>query len=222
MSVTLDANNLDDPGAVNTDPRFGVEVYFNGVLVQPQILVRPVDLGTDYTTTQFRLDSVNAQVGPGFDNVVSLKGISYNAEGGCNWMGIAYVPINAGPSSLPPDNNSHTFGSLTRSGDCSRLKVTFSEPVRAPTANVATNYVLSGGEAVTLAVLEPDGKSVSLTTAPIAIGGTNTLTVTGILDIAGNPMASTGNLVGFNSKYTVLLVKTDQEPLSLAGDQEVF
>src|SRR5437773_1213519 len=179
LSVTFDALDLDDPSDVNTDPRYGVEVYFNGVLVQPQILVRPVDLDTDYTTTQFRLDSVNAQVGPGFDNIVSLRGINYNPLGGGNWMGIDYVQINAGPSSLPPDTNAPTLVSVTRYGDVARLKVTFSEPVRASTANIATNYVLSGGETITLAVLQPDGKSVVLTTAPIAIGATNGLTVTG-------------------------------------------
>src|SRR6266516_2441650 len=88
LSVTFDAYDLDDPSDVNTDPRYGVEVYFNGVLVQTQILVRPVDVDTDYTTPQFRLDSVNAQTGPGFDNIVSLRGINYNTEGGGNWMGI--------------------------------------------------------------------------------------------------------------------------------------
>src|SRR2546430_9641274 len=96
ITVTFDALNLDDPSDVNTDPRYGVEVYFNGVLVQSQILVRPVDLDTDYTTPQFRLDSVNAQVGPGFDNIVSLRGINYNAGGGGNRMGIDYVQVNAG------------------------------------------------------------------------------------------------------------------------------
>jgi hypothetical protein len=36
--------------------------------------------------------------GPGFDNVVSLKGINYNADGGGNWMGIDYVQLNGGPA----------------------------------------------------------------------------------------------------------------------------
>ena len=221
LSVTFDANNLDDPTATNTDPRYGVEVYVNGVLVQPQILVRPVDLGTDYATAQFRLDSVNAQVGPGFDNIVSLKGINYNADGGGNWMGIDYVQISAGASSLPPDTNAPTVVSVTRAGDVARLKVTFSEPVRAATANVAANYQLSGGENVAAAVLQPDGKSVILTTTPIAIGTANSLTVTGMLDIAGNVIASTGNRVAFTSKYQILLVTADPGPLTFPGDQAV-
>jgi hypothetical protein len=222
LSVTFDVNNLDDPSDVNTDPRHGVEVYFNGVLVQPQILVRPVDLGTDYTTAQFRLDSVNAQVGPGFDNIVSLKGINYNTEGGGNWMGIDYIHINAGASALPPDTNAPTVVSVTRGGDVARLKVTFSEPVRSATANDIANYVLSGAEAITAAVLQADGKSVILTTAPIAVGSTNSLTVTGMLDVAGNLIGSTGNRAGFTSKYQVLLVTADPGPLTFAGDNAVL
>src|SRR5439155_4872442 len=94
LSVTFDALNLDDPSAVNTDLRYGIEVYFNGVLVQPQILIRTNQLGVAQTTPQFTLASVNAQVGLGPDNIVSLRGINYNADGGGNWMGIDYVQLN--------------------------------------------------------------------------------------------------------------------------------
>ncbi len=221
VSVTFDALNLDDPSAVNTDPRYGVEVYFNGVLVQPQILVRPVDLGTDYTTPQFRLDSVNAQVGPGFDNIVSLRGYNYNDAGGGNWMGIDYVQVNAGASSAI-DTNPPTVVSVVRYGNDARLKVTFSEFVTAATANVAANYVLAGGQTVTSAVLQTDGKSVVLTIGTIAVGTTNSLTVTGVKDLSGNLIASTGNQVGFSSKYEILLVTADPGPLTFAGDQAVY
>jgi len=54
-----------------------------------------------YTTPQFTLASVNAQVGLGPDNIVTLRGISYSASGGGNWMGIDYVRLNDA-SALPP------------------------------------------------------------------------------------------------------------------------
>src|SRR4029077_17830418 len=126
--------NLDAPGDVNTDVRYGIEVYVNGVLVDNQILVRPVDLNKDYTTAQVRLGSVNAQVGPGFDNIVTLKGYNYSADGGGSWMGIDYVALNAGASSVV-DTNPPTIIAVTRYGDTARLKVTFSEKVTAVTAN---------------------------------------------------------------------------------------
>jgi hypothetical protein len=91
LSVTFDVLSLDTSAA---DPRFGVEVYVNGVLVQPQIVIRPPQFDTDYTTPQFTVGSVNAIVGPGYDNIVSLRGTSYNSDGGGNWMGIDYVQLN--------------------------------------------------------------------------------------------------------------------------------
>jgi hypothetical protein len=102
LSVSWDALNLDDPNAVNTDPRYGIEVYFNGVLVQTQMVIRPAQLNMTFTTPKFTAASVNAQVGPGFDNIVSLKGINYNAEGGGNWMGIDYVQLNFAAGVEPP------------------------------------------------------------------------------------------------------------------------
>ncbi len=120
LSVTFDANNLHTDG--QSDPRYGIEVYFNGVLVQPQIIIRPPQLGTDYTTPQFTLESVNAQVGPGADNIVSLKGINYNIDGGGNWMGIDYVQLNQPTEVIPPavfpwtvglDDNGWPFNATT-------------------------------------------------------------------------------------------------------------
>jgi hypothetical protein len=98
LSVTFDALDLHTGGS---DPRWGIEVYFNGVLVQPQIVIRPAQLNVDYTTPQFTLASVNAQVGPGFDNIISLKGITYTGSGGGDWMGIDYVQLNAPTSAIP-------------------------------------------------------------------------------------------------------------------------
>jgi hypothetical protein len=98
LSVTFDAYNLDDSA---TDPRYGVEVYVNGVLVQPQIVIRGAQLNVDYTTPQFTLASVNAEAGPGFDNIVSLRGTSYNSEGGGAWMGIDYVQMNVETTKNP-------------------------------------------------------------------------------------------------------------------------
>ncbi len=103
LSVTYEPLNLDDSGAPDVNlRRFGVEVYFNGVLVQTQIVVRPPQLTVGITTPEFTLASVNAQLGPGYDNILSLKGISYNAEGGGNWMGIDYVQLNGPPAPALP------------------------------------------------------------------------------------------------------------------------
>jgi hypothetical protein len=100
LSISWDPLNLDDPSSVNTDPRYGVEVYFNGVKVQSEIIVRAAQLNQRFTTPLFTLSSVNAAMGPGYDNIVTLKGINHSAEGGGQWMGIDYVQLN--PPIPPP------------------------------------------------------------------------------------------------------------------------
>src|SRR2546426_3243407 len=55
-------------------------VYFNGVLVQTQIVIRPAQLNKAYTTPQFTLASVNAEIGPGADNIVSLRSEEHTSE----------------------------------------------------------------------------------------------------------------------------------------------
>lgn len=95
LSITWQPNNLHTDGQSN--PRFGNELYFNGVLVAPEMLVTPAVIAADssFTTAWFTLASVNAVTGPGADNIVSLKGISYNADGGGNWMGVDYIKLDS-------------------------------------------------------------------------------------------------------------------------------
>jgi len=54
----------------------------------------PQQLNQPIKTPQFTLASVNAQVGVGFDNIVSLRGISHSSEGGGNSLQIDYVQLN--------------------------------------------------------------------------------------------------------------------------------
>ena len=92
LTVSYDALNLHTDG--QDDPRYGVEVYVNNVQVQSENVIRPDQLGQTFDTDPFTLADVNAEVGAGYDNIITLKGVNYNAEGGGNWMGIDYVQLN--------------------------------------------------------------------------------------------------------------------------------
>lgn len=94
LFVTFDVFNLQDPDAVVTDPHFGIEIYFNGVQIMQEMVIRPADLGVPHTTPAFTLEQVNAEVGPGPDNILTLRGIEKSFEGGGNWMGFDYVRIH--------------------------------------------------------------------------------------------------------------------------------
>lgn len=106
LSVTFDANNLHTNQG---DSRYGIEVYFNGTLVMPEIIVAQdpgagpnrVAIGDTITSPDFTLGDVNGQVGAGFDNYVELRGINYSASGGGNWMGVDYVQLDATPIPEP-------------------------------------------------------------------------------------------------------------------------
>src|SRR5437016_9257791 len=74
-----------------SDVRSGIEFYFNVVLVQPQFFFRPVDFHRDLHSFPTRRSSDLAQTGPGFDNIVTLRGTNYNGDGGGNWMRMNYV-----------------------------------------------------------------------------------------------------------------------------------
>jgi hypothetical protein len=101
LSVTYDIFNFDTRAVEAPNPRYGLEVYFNNVLVQPEILIRPAQIDVDFTTPQFTLADVNAVAGPEYDNIVTLKAISYSGDGGGSWMGIDYVQLNKETVAIP-------------------------------------------------------------------------------------------------------------------------
>lgn len=71
-----------------------------------------------------------------------------------------------------------------------RVFVTFSEPVQSASATTLGNYVLSGGLTVSAAALEPDQRTVILTTSAMADATTYTVAVSGVQDLAGNAIAA--------------------------------
>jgi hypothetical protein len=89
---SFEAIYLDEHGLMfpSVDPRYGVEVYFNGTLIMPEIVIRPTDFLTIFTTAEFTASDVGAFGGPGFDNILQLYGINYNDEGGGVYMGMDF------------------------------------------------------------------------------------------------------------------------------------
>ena len=102
--ISFAANNLHDVGA---GTRFGIELWMNGVKVRDQQVITTAELGTSWSSAPFTLGSVGAVTGAGADNIVSLRGISYNGavpDGG-NWMGIDYVSLDITPAIPEPGSN---------------------------------------------------------------------------------------------------------------------
>jgi hypothetical protein len=74
-------------------------------------------------------------------------------------------------------------------GDPTQVIVDFSEELDPVTAEDSANYSVSNGVGISAAALEADGKTVTLTTSTLSEGIIYTLTVDGVEDLAGNPIA---------------------------------
>ena len=111
LVVQWDVNNLDER-AENPDPRYGVEVFFNGNQIAEETLIRAADFGVINETPPFTLEDVNGEVGEGFDNYVELRGVPYNNEGGGNWMGIDHVSLHQLSGTLAEPGDFNADGSI--------------------------------------------------------------------------------------------------------------
>lgn len=171
VTVTFDALNLDT-SAANTDPRFGVEIYINGVLVRPQEVIRAAQFDVDYASTPKKLSEVGIVTGAGADNIVTLKGISYSGSGGGNWMGVDYVKLDIDNSTLLV-NTFSTNDALLRPGESATLSWTLAEP----TATVSIDQGIGNVTGTSSIVVSPVANTTYTLTATLG-GQTQTKTVT--------------------------------------------
>lgn len=95
---SFEANNLHEDGG---DTRYGIEVSFNGIVIFPELTIRPADLNAVITSDVFLAGDVGAIGGAGFDNVVLVRGINHNGDGGGNWMGMDFHHLEREPTEIP-------------------------------------------------------------------------------------------------------------------------
>jgi hypothetical protein len=86
----------------------------------------------------------------------------------------------------------------------------FSELVTTASAQVAGNYQLTGGATVSVAQLDGDGRTVTLSTSALAVDVAYTLSVSNVVTASGNAVAP----------QTTLVVVNTSAPLSQAWDFE--
>jgi hypothetical protein len=151
LTVTFDPLDFDNRAVEAPTPLWGVEVLFNGHVVGTLRDVTPADVDTDITTPSFTLQSVDAVVGLGSDNIVSLRGTPHNGEGGGSWMGIDYVKVDIEQSVAPQL-------SITKSG-----------------ANITITWT-GGGRLQSTSALSNPGSASGWADVSGATGGTYTTT----------------------------------------------
>src|ERR1043166_7986418 len=102
--------------------------------------------------------------------------------------------------SVLPDVTPPTISSVGNLGDNQIVTVVFSEPVEAASATAAANYAVNGGVNVVGAQFGPDNRTIILSTTPMALNVTYTLTVNNVRDIAAVP-----NTIATNTQRTFTL-----------------
>ncbi|HAM72380.1 MAG TPA: hypothetical protein DCM86_12120, partial [Verrucomicrobiales bacterium] len=87
---------------------------------------------------------------------------------------------------VQPDTTRPTLALVQNVGS-NVVSVTFSEPVEAASGGNKGNYGISGGVTISSAAFGGDNRTVLLSTSPLTVGVSYTVTVTGVRDLAGIP-----------------------------------
>src|SRR5262245_10655765 len=122
----------------------------------------------------------------------------------------AYGNTNSATATLTvnPDATRPTLTSVGSLGDPQIVTVVFSEPVQAASATRPGNYTLDSGVTTLAAVFGTDNRTIILTTTPMAVRTTYTLTVNNVRDRATTP-----NVILPNTQRTFTL---DSTPLDIS------
>ncbi|MBP7949439.1 MAG: hypothetical protein KA004_07265 [Verrucomicrobiales bacterium] len=174
ITVTFDPLNLDTNGS---DPRFGVEVYINGLKVRNEEIIRAPQLNTKFTSTPMKLSEVGIVGGASADNIVTLKGVSYNGAGGGNWMGVDYVQVDIDSSPLIV-NTFTTSDALLRPGESATLTWTLAEPAATVSINQGIGDVTAMTSGGTGSIVVTPSATTVYTLSATHAGQTQTKTVT--------------------------------------------
>jgi hypothetical protein len=144
-------------------------------------------------------------------NVPGARAVTYGlsatrlVDSGSTFRCLVANPLGSATSvvatlTVTPDVTRPTLNSVGSVGDQQTVAVFFSEPVAAAGATNAANYTISGGVTVLGARFGTDARSIVLTTSPMALRTTYTLTVNNVRDLATVP-----NLILSNSQRTFSL-----------------
>ncbi len=157
----------------------------------PALAVTTATLQADGKTV--RLTTAGQAGGTGYQvTVTNVRDMAGNliGAGSVSFTGTA-------PDAAPPVLTAATAVGATR------LEVVFSEEVEPLSALKTINYNTDPQLTISDAVIQPDGRTVRLTTGLQAVNTTYSLTVTNVRDLAGNPIGA-GNTITFNGSNIVM------------------
>ncbi|HRI15100.1 MAG TPA: PA14 domain-containing protein, partial [Verrucomicrobiota bacterium] len=167
----------------------------------------------DPVSVQWRRNGADIPSGIGF--VLNYGPVTL-ADEGANFGAVLTNRIGSTNSTLAtlhvlPDTTKPVLVSAVNLG-ADRIQVVFSEPVEAASANLGSNYSVSGGIGVTSATVDTDPRIVVLTVNPLTFAQNYTVTVRGIRDRAHTP-----NTVIPESATSFLALELVSQGIGLSG-----
>ncbi|MBI2948855.1 MAG: Ig-like domain-containing protein [Verrucomicrobia bacterium] len=175
------------PIAITTQPASTVSINAN------KPLVLTVAATGDPVHYQWRKDGTDIKGATAATYTVKLAQISDSGTYSARLFGAGKEVISASSVvTVTPDTEPPKIVSAIGSATLDSIKVTFSEPLDATTAQAAANYKLSGGITVSSATLSaaPNDNQVVLKTSKQSEGATLTLTVSNVKDTANNALVA--------------------------------
>jgi len=117
--------------------------------------------------------------------------------------GAGQTAVTSSPTvvTITTDTTKPTLVEAVGASDLVRVRVSFSEPVTAPSATTAGNYTLAPSLAVSAAALSADGYSVTLTTPRQTEDTVYTITVNNVQDRGGNAIAANSTVQFHSAKF---------------------
>lgn len=150
-----------------------------------------------------------------FTNIPGANGASYNtplltlADTGRQYRvallaGDTNMTTTAATLTVTPDTTApKPFELLSVDGSLKSLTLNFNERMDVASAQTGANYVVTPGNiAGTSAVLDPNGTNLTVTFGSALSEGSNTLTITGVKDLAGNAIAANSGIKFSFNKVT--------------------
>jgi hypothetical protein len=139
---------------------------------------------------------------------VALAQVSDSGTYTCRLFGAKQTAVVSSPCvvTVTQDVTPPTLVRAIGAPNRTQVTITFSEPVRAPSATTASNYQIPG-LTPTVAALSADGRQVTLTTPQQALDTKYTITVNNVQDGGGNPVAAGSTIVFNSAKFAVGLAQ---------------
>ncbi len=152
-----------------------------------------------------RLLAVNQDASTSFTETGLKEKTSYTyMVSAVNWGG-AESRARQVTITTPPDTTAPALVGVVSLPDRNGVRLAFSEPIAAVSAELVENYSIDNNVAITGATLAEDNRSVVLQTSELAVGTKYTATVKGVTDRAAAPNTMTPATVKFDAAGDGLL-----------------